>query len=752
MALGKKQSHFNAKRPTAKAKSSQSAPLFLAIAMVWMLGAPAAYAQEKLTSAQSASSPTTSNGAAALPAPAIATPASALLLPASTFSSLAPPLLIPAIAPASPIDAMVPAPSISTLTPAAEVSLVPSKNATDVSTSLGLKVEKTTELTPVDTDLWNRIRNGFIMEALDTPLVQEQEQWYAARPDYIKRLVERGAKYLHHIVEEVEKRGMPMELALLPVIESAFNPQAYSRAKAAGMWQFIPSTGKVFGLQQDALNDHRRDVLASTTAALAYLQKLYGMFNAWDLALAAYNCGEGCVGRAIAANQRRGLPTHYLALNLPKETKQYVPKLLAIRNIVLSPGSYGLVLDSVPDQPYFAKVAAPSRIDLKLAAHFAELSLDDFKALNPSFNKPIAAGSLGYFLLPQDRAETFRHNLAAHQATRAPLVSWTTYTARVGENLDVIGKRYGISGQSLRFANPGVRERRGKLSQATTLQVPLGRETASIDAKMRQAPAVRAAMPASSPAKVFIPAQANAGTKASVSVAQAAMLGVVNLATKEGIAPSESAIIAPSLTNMPTAASNIPRAQSTQEQASESKIIVPTVPAFAVSAADGAIVTAAAIVTVQSKTALATAPQQTTPTPVDINAAPTSIIVKAGDSIFGISKATGVLMVDIKAFNNLRSNAIYAGQRLKLTGDAVTAAPTKPAVITTATTVTSKDKPQTPQNVKTNAVAQLHTVRIGDTLSGIADQHRLPLSELLRINGFSTRTVLKLGAKVKLPS
>ena len=545
----------------------------------------------------------------------------------------------PATAPTPPPLEPAPLPTISKLVPIEDISLVPPKLVNDSLLSLGT----TPEPIIIDADLWNRIRNGFAMESLDTPAVQEHEQWYAARPDYIKRFVERGSKYLHHIVEEVEKRGMPMEVALLPVIESAFNPQAYSRAKAAGMWQFIPSTGKNFGLQQDALNDHRRDVLASTTAALAYLQKLYGMFNAWDLAFAAYNCGEGCVGRAIAANQKRGLPTHFLALNLPKETKQYVPKLLAIRNIVLSPGSYGLVLDTVPDQPYFAKVAAPTRIDLKLAAHFAELSLEDFKALNPSFNKPIAAGSLGYFLLPQDRAETFRHNLAAYQATRAPLVSWTTYTARAGESLDVIGKRYGMTGLALRFANPGLKERRGKLAQAATLQIPLGRETASITAQIRQARVPRPVVP-----------QANAVSAPSVI----ASTPILEPATRPQIVPSQSV-------------------------------------------------------------AMNTPVKKVAPAPVFIETIPDTITVKSGDSIFSISKATGVLMADIKAFNNLTSNAIRVGQHLKLSGDSASAAPTQ--IVTAKAPIV-------------RATSVNHTVRSGDTLSGIADQHNLALSEFLRVN------------------
>jgi membrane-bound lytic murein transglycosylase D len=234
---------------------------------------------------------------------------------------------------------------------AAGAHLLPHSAIAAVKPALPSAFEMPDEVPLPDPDLWQRIRVGFSMEPLDSPLVQEHEAWYASRPDYIKRFVDRGSRYLHYIVEQVEKRGMPTEIALLPVVESAFTPRAQSRAKASGIWQFIPSTGKNYGLTQDWWHDNRNDVVAATDAALNYLQKLYDQFGSWELALAAYNCGEGCVGRAIAANQRRGLATDYLSLNLPPETRNYVPKLIAVKNIVLAPNTYGVELDSVPDKP-----------------------------------------------------------------------------------------------------------------------------------------------------------------------------------------------------------------------------------------------------------------------------------------------------------------------------------------------------------------------------------------------------------------
>ncbi|MGZ8258506.1 MAG: transglycosylase SLT domain-containing protein, partial [Methylotenera sp.] len=204
----------------------------------------------------------------------------------------------------------------------------------------------------VNDDLWQRIKDGYAMPDSTSDLVARHESWYSSRPDYVRRMVERSQKYLFHIVEEVEKRGMPSEIALLPMIESAYNPQAYSSGRASGIWQFIPSTGKHFGLKQNWWVDNRRNVTFATDAALTYLQKLHAMFGAWDLALAAYNAGEGTVGRAIERNRKLGLPTDYESLNLPPETRNYVPKLQAIKNLMTNPGNYGLKIQTIANTPY----------------------------------------------------------------------------------------------------------------------------------------------------------------------------------------------------------------------------------------------------------------------------------------------------------------------------------------------------------------------------------------------------------------
>jgi len=277
-------------------------------------------------------------------------------------------------------------------------------------------------------ELWERIRRGFAMPDLQGDLVTDREQWYANRPDYTLRMTERSSKYLFHIVEELERRQMPTELALLPFIESAFNPQAVSSAKAAGMWQFMPATGKYFSLKQNMFRDDRRDVLASTRAALDYLQKLYNMFGDWHLALAAYNWGEGSVSRAIAKNQKAGLGTSYAELNMPAETRLYVPKLQAVKNIIANPGGFHTELPLIENHPYFQQVQISRDIDVALAARLADVNLEDFKALNPSAKRPvILAAGTPQILLPWDNALVFQRNFDAH--TEGQYASWTAWVA-----------------------------------------------------------------------------------------------------------------------------------------------------------------------------------------------------------------------------------------------------------------------------------------------------------------------------------
>ena len=300
-------------------------------------------------------------------------------------------------------------------------------------------------------DLWVRVRAGFAMPDLDNALVLKWQQWYASRPDYVQRMTERGSRYLFYVVEEIDKRGMPTELALLPFIESAFNPQAMSVARASGMWQFMPATGKDFDLKQNLFRDDRRDVLASTRAALDYLQMLHRQFGDWHLALAAYNWGQGSVQRAIQRNQKAGRPTDYESLRMPDETRNYVPKLQAVKNIVMQPQAFAITLPPLENHPYFLTVPITNDIDVDVAARLAGISLDEFQALNPQMNKPvILAAGTPQVLLPYDNATLFLRNLRTHDA---PLASWTAWVAPATLKPAEVARRVGMSEEQLRSVN-----------------------------------------------------------------------------------------------------------------------------------------------------------------------------------------------------------------------------------------------------------------------------------------------------------
>lgn len=303
-------------------------------------------------------------------------------------------------------------------------------------------------------DVWERIRQGFSIPDLDTRLVTTQTTWYSSRPDYFERTTTRASRYLFHVVQELEERSMPMELALLPFIESAFNPQAHSSAKASGLWQFIPSTGRHFDLQQNVFRDERRDVIASTDAALTYLQNLHDMFGDWQLALAAYNWGEGSVRRALKKARRAGTPTDFngLSIYMPAETRNYVPKLQAVKNIITAPDRYGITLPKVENQPYFVTINKTRDIDIKIAAQLAELSMEEFKALNPQFNRPIITGSSNTrILLPKSNAEKFKANLARWSQS---LSSWTAHKiTNARERIETIAAKFKTTPEILREAN-----------------------------------------------------------------------------------------------------------------------------------------------------------------------------------------------------------------------------------------------------------------------------------------------------------
>ena len=303
------------------------------------------------------------------------------------------------------------------------------------------------------TDIWQRIRKGYGMKNSGLhEKTKGQLTWFVNHPDYIDRVVERARPYLHYIVHKLEQRNMPLEIALLPIVESGFQPFAYSHGQAAGLWQFIPATGKVYGLKQNWWYDGRRDLIESTRASLDYLQKLHNYFDDWKLALAAYNCGEGTVGRAIRSNKKKGKPIDFWSLKLPKETSAYVPKFMALVHLIEQPKQYNISLSPIDNSPFLTIIEIGSQIDLALAARLAQTTTYEIYQLNPGFKRWATHPNGPHRLvLPLEKANIFKDALA-----KIPLekrMQWTRHKIKSGESLGVIAQHYKTTVDIIKDAN-----------------------------------------------------------------------------------------------------------------------------------------------------------------------------------------------------------------------------------------------------------------------------------------------------------
>ncbi len=381
----------------------------------------------------------------------------------------APPQVEPALVAPSPPQAAPVAPEVLAQVLLLDATRLPpfEGEKRDLEQSSVAKLDRT----QATTDLWQRLRNGFAMQDIVSPQVAERTAWYVANQDYLTRVFDRSRLYLYHIVEELEKRGMPMEIALLPIVESAFNPMAYSRAHASGLWQFIPGTGKRYELKQNWWYDGRRDIVASTSAALDYLKDVYNMHGDWHLALASYNWGENAVRRAIVKNRKAKKPTDYMSLRMPRETRHYVPKLQALKNIIANPGPYGIDLDPIPNEPYFVLVSELPDIDVALAAKLAEMPVQEFVALNPGFSRPLIRSEAARIILPADKVAVFHENLGKQD--QDALVSWQMYRPKRGETLGSIAKQFQLSIDQLKRVN-GINRRSSAIPKL--LIVPMDAE------------------------------------------------------------------------------------------------------------------------------------------------------------------------------------------------------------------------------------------------------------------------------------
>ena len=634
----------------------------------------------------------------------------------------------------------------------------------------------------VPSDVWERIRRGYAMPVLQSKLVDRWVDFYTRDPAYLRRMSERAGQYLYHIVEEIENRGMPTELALLPFVESAFQAEALSRAKAAGLWQFMPATGKAYDLAQNLWRDDRRDVLESTRAALDYFEYLHGMFGDWHLALAAYNWGEGSVQRAIQRAKRRKQPTDYLHLRMPNETANYVPKLEAVKRIISDPARYGITLPDVGNEPFFVTITKPRDIDIETAAELAGMPLEEFRRLNPSYKLPvIVASHNNVMLLPADKVDFFVDNLASWMDSGQPLSQWTTYRLQQGETLAQVAGRSGMTEDELRKVN-GIPKGRRVLANSTLLVRSTGTEDQQdiaaelANAKLQLSPTttwrrvtyrVRSGDTLSGIARRWritmksivtanrlrsdrlrvgqrlvltvpnVPRQAIASTQRSESsqhVIHRVRSGetLSTIASRYGVSISQLKMTNRIRTNLIRPGQRLRIPFGGADAVSDTKI-------YTVKAGDtlSTIASRYGVSVVRLKRAnrlsgdsLRIGDRLEIPTQVAVSDAPKRVAksrthrVRSGESLYTIGKRYGVSVDRLKAANGLRRNTIRVGQELVI--------------------------PARSSGTSASASGKVHRVRSGDTLSEIARRYGTTVSKLRSANGLTSNR-LRIGQELKIP-
>lgn len=634
----------------------------------------------------------------------------------------------------------------------------------------------------VPSDVWERIRRGYAMPVLQSKLVDRWVDFYTKDPAYLRRMSERAGQYLYHIVEEIENRGMPTELALLPFVESAFQAEALSRAKAAGLWQFMPATGKAYDLAQNLWRDDRRDILESTRAALDYFEYLHGMFGDWHLALAAYNWGEGSVQRAIQRAKRRKQPTDYLHLRMPRETANYVPKLEAVKRIISNPSKYGITLPDVGNEPFFVTITKPRDIDIETAAELAGMPLEEFRRLNPSYKLPvIVASHNNVMLLPADKLDFFVDNLASWMDSGQPLSQWTTYRLQQGETLAQVAGRSGMTEDELRKVN-GIPKGRRVLANSTLLVRSTGTEDQQdiaaelANAKLQLSPTttwrrvtyrVRSGDTLSGIARRWritmksivtanrlrsdrlrvgqrlvltvpnVPRQAIASTQRSESsqhVIHRVRSGetLSTIASRYGVSISQLKMTNRIRTNLIRPGQRLRIPFGGADAVSDTKI-------YTVKAGDtlSTIASRYGVSVVRLKRAnrlsgdsLRIGDRLEIPTQVAVSDAPKRVAksrthrVRSGESLYTIGKRYGVSVDRLKAANGLRRNTIRVGQELVI-----------PARSSSGATASN---------------GKVHRVRSGDTLSEIARRYGTTVSKLRSANDLTSNR-LRIGQELKIP-
>lgn len=539
--------------------------------------------------------------------------------------------------------------------------------------------------------VWTRVRDGFKIPNMENSVVDENLAKYSKRPDYLQRMANRSQKYLYHIIEEVTARGMPTEIALLPFVESAFVTNAKSRVKAAGLWQFMPATGKHYELDQTMWKDERYDVLQSTAAALTYLQRLHDEFDDWPLAFAAYNWGEGNVRRAIKRNQSLGLPTDYMSLKMPAETRNYYPKLQAIKNIVQNPNDYGIKLPTIYNEPFFVQIFKDQDIDVKRAAKLAGMSHEEFSTLNPSFNRPVIVASHNHsMLMPTDKLDQFIENLVAYRTSGKPLSSWTTYRVQPEDTVAAIARKAHMTEAALREANlipAGRRIKPGSLvlvSKSSGLGNAEDISSDTIDASFALAQDYR---------RVTYRVRRGDNMR---SVARRLGVSPATIMKSNGLRSQRLRVGQTLRVNVP-------------------------------------------IVTRQTTTSRPTTTRSTPDTPV---ASTKFYVVRKGDTLYSIANRYSITASALRNANNISGNNISVGQRLTINASGT---PTKRHVVLEEV----PERVQKQVNKRPLAKKKTYKVRKGDTLFSIASSANMSVNQLKKLNGIRNNN-LKVGQTLKL--